>query len=202
VKTTGNLVNPERPQDRTDVARVYATLTPVQIFNPVVRAAAQGKSLTENARALALLNMALSDAAIATFDSKYYYNFWRPETAIQAGDTDGNPKTESDPSFAPLISTPCFPSYPSAHATLTTSGIEMVERIYGRGSYTINVTSPSVPGINLTYTNIRLIAADVDDARVYGGIHFRFDQEQGADMGRRIVEYIYNHKLRPKDRLR
>ena len=202
VKTVGSVANTERPQDRTDVARVYATFTATQVFNPIARNAAQGKSIAENARALALLNMAISDAAIATFDSKYYYNFWRPETAIQAGATDDNPKTEPDAAFAPFITTPCFPSYPSAHATLTTAALEMVERIYGRGNYSVAVTSPAVAGITLSYSNIRQIAADVDDARVYGGIHFRFDQEQGADMGRRIAEYLYTNQLRPKKRVR
>lgn len=101
------------------MARVYAAVTPVLIFNPVVRGATQGKSLTETARALALLNMAISDAAVATFDTKYHYKLWRPETAIRAGDMDGNPKTEPDALFAPLIPAPCFPSYPSAHATLS-----------------------------------------------------------------------------------
>ena len=202
VKSVGSLASTERPQDRTDVARVYATFTPTQVFNPIARNAAHGKSLTENARALALLNMAISDAAIATFDSKYFYNFWRPETAIQAGDTDDNPKTDADRGFGPLISTPCFPAYPSAHATLSTTGMEMVQRLYGRGAYSITVTSPSVAGVNLPYSNIRQIGADVDDARVYGGIHFRFDQDQGASMGRQIVEYVYRHQLRPKKRLR
>lgn len=198
VKTVGSLVSTERPQDRTDVARVFATFTATQVFNPIARNAAQGKSLAENARALALLNMAISDAAIATFDSKYYYNFWRPETAIQDAATDENPKTEPDGAFAPMIATPCFPSYPSAHATLTTAALEMIERLYGRGAYSTVVTSPAVPGVNLPYSNIRQIAADVDDARVYGGIHFRFDQEQGADMGRRIAEYVYRRQLRPQ----
>jgi hypothetical protein len=200
VKSVGSMASTERPADRADVARVYATFAPAQVLNPIARNAAQGKSLTENARALALLNMAISDAAVATFDAKYYYNLWRPETAIQAGDTDDNPKTDPDRVFVPFISAPCFPSYPSAHATLTNAGIEIVQRLYGRGTYSINVASPSVPGVNLPYSNIRLITGDVDDARVYGGIHFRFDQEQGVDMGRRIAEYVYRHNLRRKDR--
>lgn len=196
VKTVGSVASTERPTDRAEVARVYATFTPTQVFNPVARSSAIGKSPAENARAFALLNMAIADAAIATFDSKYYYNLWRPETAIVAGDTDGNPKTDPSGAFTPFISTPCFPAYPSAHATLTTAAMETVQRIYGRGTYSISVASPSVSGVTLSYSNIRQIAADVDDARVYGGIHFRFDQVQGAEMGRRIAEYIYKNKLR------
>jgi hypothetical protein len=74
----------------------------------------------------------------------------------------------------------------------------MVERIYGRGPYSITVTNPNVSAVNLEYSQVREIDVDVDDARVFGGIHFRFDQTLGADMGRRIAEYVYGHKLRPR----
>ena len=75
--------------------------------------------MSDNARSLALVNMAISDALVASFHAKYEYNFWRPETAIHMGQTDGNPATEGDASFIPLVVTPCFPGYPSAHATLS-----------------------------------------------------------------------------------
>ena len=198
VRIVGSLASTERPQLQADIARVYASLSPISAFNPIAREAAQSKSLSENARALALLNMAISDAAIATFDTKYQYNFWRPETAIRAADSDENSKTDSDLAFAPFILTPCFPGYPSAHATLTNAAIEIVERVYGKESSSITVTSPGLPGVNLPYSQVRQIAVDVDDARVFGGIHFRFDQTLGADMGRRIAEYVYSHNLRPK----
>ncbi len=199
VRAAGGLNSTERPDDRTDVARVYAAVTPIFIFNPVVRSAAQGKSLTETARALALLNMAISDAAVATFDTKYHYRFWRPETAIRAGDTDGNPKTEPDAPFAPLIATPCFPSYPSAHATLSNAAREVIKRIFGGGPQSITVSSPAVPGVTLHYNKLKQVTTDVDDARVYGGIHFRFDQDAGAEQGRRVGEYVYKNNLRQKN---
>ena len=85
--------------------------SPILVFNQAARQVAQqqGRSLSENARALALINMAISDSLVASFFNKYHYNFWRPETAIRAGDTDGNRKTEADPNFLPFIVTPCFP---------------------------------------------------------------------------------------------
>ena len=121
VKLLGRVDSPFRPQDRTDVARFYAATTPVQAWNPAARqaSAAQGKTLSENARIFALLAMAICDGSIAVFDTKYYYNLWRPVTAIRAGDIDGNRKTDPDPTWLPLIATPAFPSYPSAHATLS-----------------------------------------------------------------------------------
>src|SRR5262245_48753199 len=172
VRAPGGVNSMERPQDRTDVARVYAAVTPVVIFNPVARSAAQGKSLTEIARALALVNMAISDAAVATFDTKYHYRFWRPETAIRAGDTDGNPTTDPDAAFAPLIATPCVPIYPYRHATLSNAAREVIERIFGGGPQSSNVMTTAGPGVTLQYDKLKQITADIDDARVYGGIHF------------------------------
>lgn len=197
VKEVGGVNSTERPQNRADVARFYAAVPPVAVWNPVARqlGVAQRKSLSENARALALLNMAMSDAAVATFDTKYHYNFWRPETAIRIGDTDANPRTDPDPSFTPYIATPCFPGYPSAHATLSNAAREVLERIYGGRPDSLNLSNPNVPGLTLKYKTFKEITEDVDDARVYGGIHFRFEQEAGADQGRRVGQYVYKHNL-------
>lgn len=187
-----------RPQDREDVARFYAAFAPASWANSAARqaATAQGRSLSENARGLALLNMALNDASVAVFDSKYYYNFWRPETAIRAGDTDGNSKTDADAAFTPLITTPCFPSYPSNHGTASAAASEVLQRLYGSSGHDITFSNAVVPGVILHYTAFKRIVEDVHDARVYGGIHFRFDQEAGASQGERIGEYIYKNRLR------
>jgi len=203
VMTFGSMNSTARPQDRSDVARIYRDTSPTNLLNSAARqvAGAQGRSLSENARALALLNMATSDSLVASFATKYHYNFWRPETAIRAGATDGNPKTDADPNFAPYITTPCFPSYPSNHASGTGSGAEVLRRMYGAGGHTITVSSPNPvdAGIVLHYTTFKQIANDVDDARVYGGIHFRFDQEAGGRLGRDIATYVVKHNLQPID---
>jgi hypothetical protein len=154
---------------------------------------AQGRSLVHNARALALLNMAISDSLVVSFATKYTYNYWRLETAIRAGDTDGNGKTGPDTSFAPFIVTPCFPSYPSNHASGSYGGAEMLKRIYGAGGHSITLTNI---GLTMHYTKFKQITDDVDDARVYGGIHFRFDQEAGTRLGRDAAGHIYRHNLR------
>jgi hypothetical protein len=105
VKLLGSANSPFRPQDRTDVARFYAAATPTQAWNTVARQAsqAQGLTLAQNARLFALLNMAMADGAISSFDTKYHYGFWRPQAAIRGGDTDGNKLTEADASWTPLI---------------------------------------------------------------------------------------------------
>jgi hypothetical protein len=187
-----------RPQDRTDVAKFYAAASPVQIFNSAARqvSAAQGQSLSENARIFALLGMAMGDAAIACWDTKYHYNFWRPVTAIRDGDTDGNRKTEADPEWLPLITTPPFPGYASGHATVSGAAALVLERAFGKRGHDITLTHPGAPGIVLDYTAWDEITDDVDDARVYGGIHFRFDQEAGAHQGRAVGKYILRKYLR------
>jgi hypothetical protein len=187
----------ERPQDRADVARFYAVSSPSFVFNLVARqvAAAEGSSLSENARALALLNMATNDALVASFWTKYHYNRWRPETAILEGNLDGNAKTDAD-SFVPYILTPCFPTYPSNHGSGSDGAAEILNRVYGAGGHAITMENPAVPGLTFHYNRFNQITDDISDARIYGGIHFRFDQEAGANLGRDIGTYVYKHNLR------
>lgn len=194
----GGLTNLERPADRADVARFFAPSSPSFVFNLAARqvAVAQGRSLSENARALALINMASNDSFIVSFEAKYHYQFWRPETAIRA-DSDDNPKTAPDFSFAPYIVTPCFPSYPSNHASGSNSAAEMMRRLYGAAGHAITIENPAVAGVVLRYTAFKQITDDVDDARVYGGIHFRFEQDAGGLLGREVASYIYKNNLRP-----
>ncbi len=198
VMTVGAIDSTARPQDRTNVALFFAATSPTQAFNQAARLVAEekGGSLSENARALALMNMAISDSLVATFLNKYHYNFWRPETAIHAGDTDGNPKTEPDPDWAPFITTPCFPSYPSNHGSASNAAAEVLRRLYGEAAHSITLSNPAVPTIVLQYDSFKEITDDISDARVYGGIHFRTDQEAGADLGRAIGKAVYKNNLR------
>jgi membrane-associated phospholipid phosphatase len=199
VMTVGSIDSTQRPPDRADVALFYAASSPTQVFNAAAQQVAQqqGRSLSENARALALINMATNDSLVASFLNKYHYNFWRPETAIHAGATDGNPKTTPDPDYAPFVVTPCFPSYPSNHGSASNAAAEVMRRLYGEAGHAITLTNPAVPGIVLQYTSFRQITDDISDARVYGGIHFRTDQVAGEHLGRAIAKAVYQHNLRP-----
>jgi membrane-associated phospholipid phosphatase len=199
VMTVGSLDSTERPPDRSDVATYYAATSPTQAFNQAARQVAQEqrRSLSENARALALINMAISDSLVATFFNKYLYNFWRPETAIRAGDTDGNPKTDADPNFVPFIVTPCFPSYPSNHGSAANAAATIMRRLYGEAGHLMTLSNPAVPTIVLQYTSFTQITNDISDARVYGGIHFRTDQDAGALLGLAVGKAVYKHNLRP-----
>jgi len=199
VMTVGSANSTERPQDRANVALFYAASSPTQIFNQAAQQVAQeqGRSLSENARALALINMAMSDSLVASFLNKYHYNFWRPETAIHAGNLDENRKTEPDPSYIPFIVTPCFPSYPSNHGSAGNGGAEVLRRLYGEAGHSITLTNPAVPNIVLQYSSFKEITSDISDARVYGGIHFRSDQVAGARLGRAVGVAVYKNNLRP-----
>ena len=207
VKRVGNVTSTstDRPQDRADVARFYAAASPSFVFNSVARqvAVARHKSLSHNARALALINMATNDSLVASFEAKYHYYLWRPETAIRDPRTeDINPNLDSDPAFKPYILTPCFPSYPSNHASGSGGAAEMLGRLYGNGRHRIVLANPTAADLTVRdltyhYKKFSQITDDIDDARVYGGIHFRFDQEAGGRLGDDIASYIYRHSLRP-----
>jgi hypothetical protein len=198
VMTVGGINSTERPPDRANVALFYAASSPTLVFNQVLQQVAQehGRSLSENARALALMNMAMNDSLVASFLNKYHYNLWRPETAIRAGDTDGNPKTDPDPSFVPFVPTPCFPSYPSNHGSAANGAALILIRLYGEVGHFITLSNPAVPNIVLQYTTFKQITDDISDARVYGGIHFRTDQVAGARLGKAIGKAVYRNNLR------
>lgn len=198
VKDVGDTSSTLRPQYQSDVARFYAAVAAVGTWNPAVNqvASAKGKSLSENARAFALLNMAMSDALVSVMETKYHYSLWRPETAVRAGDTDSNRNTEPLGSFVPFITTPCFPSYPSGHASASYAARKIAEEMFGPEGHSITLSTPLVTGVILQYDTFKQITMDIDDARVYGGIHFRFDQTAGARQGLHVGEYVHKHKLR------
>ena len=202
VKRVGEAHSTSRPPDRADVARFYAVSDIVQIYFPAARQAseAQQKTLSENARIFALLGMATFDAAVACFESKYHYDYWRPVTAIQLGDDDGNGKTDADPDWAAFVPTPPFPSYPSGHASFGGAARRVLERMFGRDGHTITLANPLIPDVVLHYTSWKQITDDIDDARVYGGVHYRFDQEAAALQGKRVGKYVLRHWLRPVHR--
>jgi hypothetical protein len=200
LKRVGGIDSAFRPQDRADVAQFYAATAPVPVWNAAASQVAieRGRSMSENARTLALINMAINDAQATVFETKYHYVLWRPETAIRAGDSDGNLLTRAEPSFMPFVVTPCFPSYASAHGSSGGAAREILEREFGAHRHFITLSNPMVPGVVLQYGTFRNITSDIDDARIYGGIHFRFDQEAGGKLGKQVGAYVYRKTLRPR----
>jgi hypothetical protein len=197
VERLGDAARSDRPQDRADVARVYAAQPMHQGWNSMARqlAAARHDSIARTARTFAMLNLSLSDGQITVFESKYFYTTWRPETAIRRGAEDGNDRTEPSPAYVPFVVTPCFPGYPSAHGSGAGAGSRVLGNAYGWGGHDLVSSTPVVPGVVLHYTNLHQIVQDVSDARVYGGIHFRFDQDAAEKLGSEVARHNLQHVL-------
>jgi hypothetical protein len=197
VKQVGDVNSTYRSPHQSEVATFYNLVSAVEAWDPAAAqlAVEQGTSLSENARTLALLNMAISDALVTVMETKYHYTFWRPETAIHDGSVDNNPHTVPDAAYKPFILTPCFPSYPSAHASASYAAREILARTFGNRGHSITLSTSALPGFVLQYRSLTEITDDIDDARVYGGIHFRYDQETGGEQGTDIGRYVSREKL-------
>jgi hypothetical protein len=120
-----------------------------------------------------------------------------PVTAVQLADHDGNRRTDADATWASFVPTAPFPSYPSGSAAFGAAARRVLERTLGADGHAITLASPLVPDVVLRYTSWKQITHDVDDARIYGGVHYRFDQEAAARQGRRVGTYVLRHWLRP-----
>jgi hypothetical protein len=135
-----------------------------------------------------------ADGLIACFDAKYTYTFWRPVTAIRAGDTDGNDATVGDPTWSPLIATPNHPEYPSAHSCITPTGGRVLARFLG--SDHIALTVPSLTGLGARYFDqTQDLEYEVMNARIWGGIHYRTAVEDGSQVGKRVADWILAHNF-------
>jgi hypothetical protein len=202
VSSVGAATSTERPGDRADVARIYAAQPPHIGWNSTARqlASVRHDSITKTARTFAMLNLTLSDVHITVFETKYHYKTWRPETALPRGDEDGSDLTDPVPDYAPFVVTPCFPSYPSAHGASSGGESTVLAEAYGEAGHDLTNSHPSVPGVVLHYTELQQIVHDVSDARVYGGIHFRIDQDVGEKLGRAVAQYNVRHLLQPIER--
>lgn len=148
--------------------------------------------LVAAARFLAMMSVTYADAFIACFDAKYHEPFWRPVTAIRAGDTDGNPRTVADPMWTPLLGTPNHPEYPSAHSCITPASGIVISRFLHTAQ--IDYTVPSLTGLgDRHYATRQQLAREVEDARVWGGIHFRTGVTDGTRIAERTARYVLSH---------
>ena len=166
---------------------------------------AQGYDLWQNARLFALLSLAQADALISCWDSKYYYDFVRPVSNIQLeADIDGNPDTEADPTWLPEIVTPPFPSYASGHSTVSAASARILELFVESNDYYFCGESPDpqrwpniLPGVVRCWESFRAAAEEAGQSRIYGGIHWQFDNLPALDAGRDVASQTYANFLRP-----
>lgn len=199
IKELGARASQKRTAEQTEVARFW-TATGVVSWNPVVRslAGAKPRTLVENARLFALVNMAASDAFVAVFDAKYAFQFWRPVTAIRNGEADGNDATAPDPGWLPFVDTPMHPEYPCAHCISAGAVGAVLEAEFGTGRVgPIAMGSPTAPGVTRRWERIADYVTEVDHARIWGGIHYRNSTEVGERMGREIGRLVVASAMRP-----
>ena len=194
VKSFGSRSSSTRTAQQTQIAFFWDDNGGVQWNRIAVAVAAHHhNTLSENARLLAMLNIALADAGIAAWDGKYFYSSWRPVTAIPLGATDSNPWTEADPGWLPLRPlTPPHQEYPSAHSTNTGAAAVVLAAFFGDET-SFSATSDPLPGIVRNWARFSDAALEVNDARVYFGIHFRSAVVDGRAAGKAVAEYVLAH---------
>ena len=202
VKALGGINSTNRTAEQTLIARFWSdfsyTVTPPGHWNQIAQNVMTNRptTLVESARLFALLNIAMADAGIVVWDSKYIYNFWRPVTAIQRADTDGNPDTEADPDWLPLLNTPPFPEYVSGHSAFSSAAATVLAAFYGSDNVPFTVGSDSVPGVLRSYQSFAAAAEEIALSRIYGGIHFLSADVEGLEAGRHVGDYVFGHFLR------
>ena len=192
-KAMGSATSSTRTAYQTQTAVFYGTDTPAAIWNRVADDLAESNHLTlsGNARLLAKMNVALADAVISIWNAKNYYDTWRPITAIQQAGSDGNPDTMADATWAPLRPTPQFQEYPAGHPGVSNAALSVLALFYGDDT-SFTATSTGVPGVTRDYTSFSAAAEDVADARVFGGMHFRFSCNTAIQMGSEIANLVDN----------
>ena len=198
VRRLGSATSVDRTADQTQIALFWIEAS-VDGWCRIARTLSANAHLDlwQNARLFALITLAMADAYIAQFDEKYHYNFWRPVTAIQAGDTDNNPHTVGDPAWMALRPTPPIPEYSSAHAAVGAAAAEAMKRFFGTDDMPFNTSSPTAGNVIRTFTGVRHAARENGVSRIYVGFHFRFSVEDGLKMGRRIGRFVVQRSLRP-----
>ena len=198
VKDIGALNSATRTAEQTNIAKFWLASAAL-IWNPLLRQIALGLGLDESeaARAFALMNIAGADARIACWDAKYAFNFWRPVTAIQHADEDGNPATTADPAWTPLVATPNFPEYVSGHTTVSGAMATVLRLLFDDDpDVAFTATSPNNPGFDRHWATFSEGVREVIDARVYSGIHFRSSDERGARLGRQVGRFAAKHAFK------
>jgi len=191
VKKWGSATSTVRTPEQTAIALFYFE-GPATFWTRNYRTFIQGKNLSTSkaARLYAMLTTAFADASIACWDSKYYFNAWRPVSAIQNADTDGNPYTLADPNWAPLAGTPPHPEYPSGHACNTSAMNEVLRAYYGTENLPMTLTS-LMPGSNpRQFAKLSQQTAEVIEARIWAGFHFRSANVAGAELGGKVGRYV------------
>jgi hypothetical protein len=201
VRAFGGSDSPYRSPEQTDIARFWSTNAVVQ-YNTAFTQLTQNRGLdaVQAARLFAMGNLVGADALIGCFDAKYHYLFWRPQSAVPAGDADGNPETVGDRTWTPLLATPNHPEYPAAHGCVTAAEAEVFAAFLGTKRIEVDLTS-TVPGLAQAtrhYARVGDLVREIENARVWGGVHYRESVVQGSVLGRKVAQWTLARYFQPQ----
>ncbi len=208
VKELGALNSSTRTADQTTAA-IFWQFTPVAFWNRLARelSAEKGVAVADEARLLAMINLAAADGAVGCWNDKQYWNFWRPRAAIQEADTDGNPATVADPTWEPLfhpttattpsLATPPFSEHPSGHGCVSGAVLHAFRDFFGTDTVAFDVHSGRFPGQPRHFDRFSHALKEIIDSRVWGGIHFRTADVQGAVLGKKVAHWMEKHYFQP-----
>jgi hypothetical protein len=206
VKELGALESTKRTDDQTTAA-IFWQAQPGALWNRMFRevAAAEQLGTVERARLFGMIWLAGADGAISCWNDKYYWNFWRPRAAIREADTDGNPATVADPAWESLfhpstgagLGTPPFPDHPSGHGCLSGAVVYSAQDFFGTDKIAFDINSSRFPGEPRHFERFSHALKEIIDARVWGGIHFRTADVQGAVIGKKVAHWLRKHYLQP-----
>ncbi len=204
VRELGAKNSTTRTEDQTEIAYFWScfsyTSTPAGHWFEIATRAARDESLDllDSLRLLAILNLSMADAGIACWDTKYFYESWRPIQAIHLADQDGNPETIGDPGWDSLLEAPPHPEYTSGHGAFSGAGGRIMEIFFEKnGPYSFTTTSSSLPGVKRSYSSISQCTEEICYSRLYGGIHFQYSNLRGRDLGEQVADYLFSKLLKP-----
>jgi hypothetical protein len=197
VKALGSLTSTERTAEQTATALFFSGNANVQ-FQAALRdqVTVRHLDIVDAARMFAAADMTTADAIISVWHAKYVHGYWRPITAINLADTDGNPATDPDPTWVPMITTPPYPEYPSGYNAFAAAESRSLANVFRTRHLRLTLISTAVGGTR-HYDSGRALRQDVVDARVWLGIHFRFGDTAARDMGVRVADWTLDHYFQP-----
>ncbi len=195
VRRRGAAASAERSDAETEAARFWAEHPAAQYHRFFARLAGRTAGAVEKARLYALLSAAGADALVAAFDAKYHYGLWRPVHAIPDADADRNRATDPEPGWQPLLTTPNHPEFPSAHSALTQALAVVIAEVLGPD--TPCEVDSAVTHTMRVFPGPQDIERDVREARITGGLHYRFSMDHGRVLGARVGRHVLDHAFRP-----
>jgi hypothetical protein len=207
VKLLGQSDSPARTDEQTTIALLWSAVGTTtgffSVWNSVTSDVVRSRnlSLVEAARLFVLVNVSIHDALQTTHASKFVYGVWRPITAIRAAETDLNDETDPDPEWLALIVTPPYPSYAGNLAAIAASATRMLELACGTNDVPLAITwkrSEGLPDVTRHFDGFREAADEASLARIYAGVHYRFDQDAGLQVGRSVAEFVFAHFMNPR----